>query len=105
MAQRPFESNSLSTVTTQTMPLDYYAQGYSFNAIVTGTITYQVDYSLDPDPRRNGVTNWVAGGVIASGSVDAQAQLDYPVTAIRLNVTSVSGGTVKLQVVTKDDIE
>jgi len=101
MPMRPSQVSQTGTGTV-VIPLDHYAQGYAFQAEVTGSVTFQVDYTLDPDPRQDGVTNWVSEGVIATGSSAAQAQLAYPVTAVRLNVTA-GAGTATLNIVTQDD--
>jgi len=76
---------------TVVIPVDHYAQTLTAQVSVSGTVTFQVEYTCEPDIRRNGTSAAAWTAFIASGSAAAAGQLETPVTAIRLNVTAGDG--------------
>lgn len=99
----------LAPITSQTTSspviLDTYAGSFSCSVgvIVTGTLTYSVEYTLQPlnEKTQSGAADtWTAGTVTwfpltglstqtASGAITIQG----PCTAVRLNVTAFSSGS------------
>lgn len=80
-----------STIARRIVPIDTYANptNAQLNAIVTGTITFQIDQTLD-DIWNTVPTNWFA--LQATGSATVQKTLSATCTAIRLNVTTFTAG-------------
>jgi hypothetical protein len=73
------------------------------------TVVYEVDYSLD-DPNLNYSTplppqEWLPLTSFPAGSTsNASAAVQMPVTGLRLNVASISGGPVFFKVIQGDFI-
>lgn len=67
-----------------------------------GNLTYSVEYTLDDVQSATYVASsgvWTAVSGMGAQTADATGSLAYPVTAVRLNVTSYTGGSVTLTVV------
>ena len=73
---------------------------YSLGLICTlsngATLTYSVQVTADPVPAANG--NWNNHDVIVNQTASANSNIAYPVTGVRLNVTSYTSGNVNLGV-------
>lgn len=87
---------------TTVIPLEWRQHPFqvTLTGVVTGTITYEVDWTLD-NVFTVAAPNWVAGAAnmgLASGSTTTSGFVQNPVFAIRLNVTAVTGGSVVLTV-------
>ena len=74
-------------------------------AVVLGSgasATFEVDYTLDPlnpgpsDPQSP--TWFTTAGIPAGSTGNSQAQITTPVTALRLNVSALSGGVLYFKV-------
>jgi hypothetical protein len=70
-------------------------------ADVTGTLTYSVEYTFDDVQAAgyvpaSGVWNAVSG--MGAQTADTTGSLSFPVTAVRLNVTAWTSGSVTLTV-------
>ena len=80
-----------NTVATRVVPIDTYANptNIQINAVVTGTITFQIDQTLD-DIWNVNPTNWFA--LQASGSATVQKTDTVTATALRLKVTAFTAG-------------
>lgn len=66
------------------------------NAYVTGTVTYTIEYTIDPADAEQ----WVALGD-AGKTASSDESFYFPVKAARVNVTA-GDGTVKLVAMYKD---
>lgn len=73
----------------------------SLGLIVTvsagASLTYTVQVTADPNPSAGG--NWNAHEVLTNQTVSANSNILYPVSGVRLNVSSYGSGTVTLGVV------
>jgi hypothetical protein len=57
-------------------------------------LTYSVQVTADPVPSPNG--NWNNHDVLVNQSASANSNIAYPVTGVRVNVTSFTSGNVNL---------
>ena len=64
---------------------------------VTGSLTYSVQISCD-NPEEPPV-NWLNHDIIANQTAGIFSNIAFPVSAVRLNVTSWTSGTVNLGIV------
>jgi hypothetical protein len=60
------------------------------------SLTYSVQVSADPPA--GGITHWNNHDVLVAQTASANSNILYPVTALRLNVTAYSSGSVTLGV-------
>ncbi len=94
-------SQTVSTVTSGAwIPLDTFKNPFlvTISVAVTGTITYNVQYTLD-----NVLDSSVSATAIAYDDLTSKTASDtgnfmFPVKAVRLNVSSVSGGSATMTV-------
>lgn len=84
------------------IPVNRYSDVTNVQVIVTGTVTFTVDWTLDNirvgagsavNLPANGVdaasANWT--NLIASGSATAAGQAAFPVDSLRVNITAGTG--------------
>lgn len=89
---------------TTVIPLEWRQHPFqvTLTAVVSGTLTFEVDWTLDNVfTVASGSVNWVAGAAnmgLASGSTTTNGTVQNPVFAIRLNVTAFTSGSVVLTV-------
>jgi hypothetical protein len=93
-----------STNTPYVIPLDYHVQSTNIQAIVTGTINYDVDYTAEniyayTDPATS--ASWTAVSGMAGATASASAFQDGSINAIKIVVNSGSG-SVKVNVSQSD---
>ena len=79
-------------VFTQTAPS--YALGLICTVSNGASLQYSVQVTADPKPSSLG--NWNDHDIITSQTASINSNVLYPVTGIRLNVTSYVGGSVTL---------
>lgn len=60
------------------------------------SLTYTVQVTADQVPTSSG--NWNSHDVLVAQTASANSNISYPVTAVRLNVTAYSSGSVNLGV-------
>jgi hypothetical protein len=60
------------------------------------SLTYSVEVTADPNPSSTG--NWVAHDVLVAKTASAVSNIGYPITGIRLNVTTWASGTATMGV-------
>ncbi len=83
------------------IPLDREGNPFEVGVrlLFTGTATAQVEFTLDDIFDPTVTPTWtIAAAPFASGSVNAAGKWPFAVTALRLNVTAFTSGTVTLQV-------
>ena len=93
--------NSAITLVDQTAP---YIMGvpvfYGVGVICTvsngASLTYTVQITADQQPSANG--NWNNHDTMVNVTTSANRNVAYPITGIRLNVSSYAGGTVHMGV-------
>lgn len=76
--------------------MDTYISPFNvgFGAVVTGTATYTVQHTFQ-NPNDGSVTaTWFDHPVVDDLTVNADGNYAFPVAAIRLNITAVSGSVV-----------
>ena len=84
-------------------PLDHYLTPFnvSLGVVVTGTITYTVQYTYD-DVFAAGYTpasgNWLPATGLSAQTTTKDGSISFPVTGVRLN-TSAGTGTATLTVI------
>lgn len=98
----------IANTTGTTDPIRMDPNTVPFNAlaqmIFTGTATATVQYSPDKPDMRETTDNWVNSRwfdvtALTSQSADISALVDTPVEGMRLNVISLTSGTVELKAV------
>jgi len=75
--------------------MDYRQNPFSvgIGCVVAGTVNYSVQHTFDPPPTiAAGSATWFNNSNITAASATASTNYAFPVTAIRLTVTSASGG-------------
>lgn len=98
------------TVGSQTvsspLPLDYKHAPFSVSLLADvsagGNLTYKVQYTADDifDSTWNPATaNWQDHSVLTAQTASNNSNLAFPVTAVRLNVTAYTSGSVRLAVI------
>jgi hypothetical protein len=76
----------------------------SVSVKVTGTITYSVQHTFDDPFASGGLASAVwfdiaAGAAMTAATTNKDSNYAFPVTAIRLNVTAVTGGSATMTVI------
>jgi hypothetical protein len=73
----------------------------SIGCKVTGTITYSVQHTFDDPWASGGLASavWYDHSTLAAKTTNSDSNYAFPVTAVRLNVTAVTGGTVTMTVI------
>lgn len=84
-------------------PADHYVSPFNvaLNVLVTGTITYTVQYTFDDVFASNYVAasgNWVNHPSLTTQTATKDSNIAYPVRGIRLT-TSVGSGTAALTII------
>jgi hypothetical protein len=84
--------------TSNAIPVDAYANPVSIEiaCVATGTLTYKVQYTVD-DIQNSAVTpTWFDHATITGKTATFDGQLNFPVSAVRLNVTAFTSGSVTM---------
>lgn len=84
-------------------PADHYVSPFNvaLNVLVTGTITYTVQYTFDDVFAANYTAasgNWVNHPSLTAQTATKDSNIAYPVRGIRIT-TSVGSGTVALTII------
>ena len=100
---RPIVVTVSSQAASNTIPMDWNQNPFSvgFAVIVSGTLTYSVQYTMDDVYAANYVSasaNWFDHPVVASQSGSSIGNFAFPVRGVRLNVSSWGSGTATLTV-------
>lgn len=94
-------TQTVSTVTSGSwIPLDTWKNPFnvSMAVVVTGTINYTVQYTLDNVQDSSVTPTAIDIDDLASKTATDTGNLMFPVRAVRLKVNSVSGGSATLTV-------
>jgi hypothetical protein len=67
--------------------------------VVTGTVTYTVQHTFDDPFSSTGLVTWFNHPTLATLSANGDSNYAFPVRAIRLNVSAVTGGSATLTVI------
>lgn len=81
------------------VPLDYKQKYFSVSTqvIVTGTVTYTLQYTLDDifsSTYSAGSGHWFDHPQMSAQTTSGCVAIDYPIRAVRINQTAGSGSTV-----------
>jgi hypothetical protein len=93
---RPVTLTNVGVNNSAVCPVDIYVApvNIGLNVVVTGTITYTVQYTFDDvfaagyDPATG---NWTAHPTLTLQTTTKDSNIAYPVRGIRLNTSSGSG--------------
>lgn len=102
---RPIYLTQSGSGASSPIPLDWRNNIFtvSIGTVVTGTQTYSIEYTLDP-PYANDpdyvTPTWVPFTEATAENAAVNFSSISPVRAIRLNVTSYTSGSIRLQIVT-----
>ena len=104
---RPIRKTLSSATSTLAIPLDYaYRDPFNVSLGVSLTagasLTYTVEYTLDDvfDPLFNPATaTWVPVTGLSAQTVGAQANIAFPVTAVRLRVSTFTSGSATITII------
>lgn len=96
---RPQTVTVASATTSAPIPMDRCqgAFGVSFAVVMSGTLTYKVQHTLD-DILGGATATWFDHTTVTGKSANADGNYAYPVTAIRLNITAYTNGTATMTV-------
>lgn len=81
------QASITATAVGRTMIANPSAAGCSIQAVSSGTINYDVEWSNDGE-------NWIDHTSISGATSSANGAFSFPTTYVAVNVNSVSGGTV-----------
>ena len=93
---RPTVLSVTGVGTSNPCPADHYVSPFNvaLNVLVSGTITYTVQYTFD-NVFANGYNpstgNWTDHPSLTAQTATKDANIAYPVTAVRLKTTAGSG--------------
>jgi len=92
-----------SATTSEVLKLNQRERNFKASQAVTlaggSTLTYSVEHTFD-DLEDSSITPvWFADSILAALTANGEAGLDFPVTAVRLNVTAFTTGSATLTVV------
>lgn len=103
---RPVRVTVGSATTSNVIPLDNYRTPFNVGigcALSAGaSLTYKVQYTYDDvqDPAFNAATaTWFDHATLAAKTTSSDGNIVVPVTALRLNVTLWTSGTVTMTVI------
>lgn len=90
---RPSYVSQTGTGTTSWIPLDLYKTSFSVSVavVVSGTVTYSIQHTFDDVYDSNVTPVPFDHDSVTSESSNAFGTYDYPVTAVRINVSAGSG--------------
>lgn len=93
--------SGIVTINLQANPYWGYAPSYSLGLICTmspgATMTYSVQVTGDPIPSATG--SWNYHDIMVALTTSSNGNISYPITGVRLNISSYTDGTVNLAVV------
>jgi hypothetical protein len=103
---RPIRVTVGSQTASATIPLDTYQDPFNVSLGVVlsvgATLTYTVEHTFD-DVYANtfnpATATWFANSGLASKTTSLDGNYAFPVTAIRLNVTSYTSGSATMTVI------
>jgi len=73
--------------------------------VTCGTATYNVEYTLDDIYNLpSAQITWQPLSTMSAKSATADAKIDFPVTAVRLNVTAWTSGNVVMHILQGDNV-
>lgn len=89
-----------SATTSDPIPVDSNQNpfGVSVSTVVTGTNTHKVQHTFDDIFDSSVTPVWYDHTSLTGKTANADGNYAYPVTAVRLNVTAYTNGSVKLTV-------
>lgn len=103
---RPIRVTVSSATASNAIPLDQYISPFNIGLGVSlsagASLTYTVQHTFDDifsltfDPA---TANWFSHATMVNKTVSFDGNYAYPVTAIRLNVTSYTSGSATMTVV------
>jgi hypothetical protein len=87
---------TLTGVSSQLVPLNWRANPTSvqINCVINGTVTFEVDGTLDDPYQAGGPTNFLPTALIASGSANVAGTVTAPVTAVVCKITAGTGSVL-----------
>lgn len=91
---------SLSSISTSSaLPVDRLQSPFSvgLGVVLTGTATYTVEHTFD-DILGGATPTWLPNASLAAATTSQSGNYAFPVTAIRLNVTAWTSGTITMTV-------
>ncbi|CAB4129523.1 hypothetical protein UFOVP118_81 [uncultured Caudovirales phage] len=100
---RPVSLSVTGVGNSAVCPTDYYVSPFNIalNIVVTGTITYTVQYTFDDVYAANfnpATANWTNHPSLTAQTATKDSNIAYPVTGIRLT-TSAGTGTAALTII------
>lgn len=103
---RPIYVTVGAATTSQPIPLDHYKTPFNVSlgcGLSAGaSLTYKVQYTYDnvQDPAFSPATaTWYDHATLVAKTTTSDGNIAFPVTAVRLNVTLWTSGTVTLAVI------
>ena len=96
---RTTSDDSGGTINSNIIAMDYWTSPFNIaiSVLVTGTVTYTVQYTFDKIQEGNWVPstgNWTNHPQLTAKTTTLDSNIAYPVTAIRIQQTAGNGSTL-----------
>lgn len=100
MSRRVVTAPISSVTTSPPIPLDAYHTPFNvgLGVVSTGTATYSVEHTYD-DVLTGAAVTWFTLSTMSGKTTSADATYQAPVSAVRLNVTAYTSGTVTMTLI------
>ena len=100
---QPYQTVTYSAAaTTPSIALDPSIADFKVNiycSLSAGTVSYKLQYSLDPLTTADASSTWIDSTTIGAGTSASKGDnYTVPISKIRLVIASLSGGTLTIQV-------
>lgn len=97
---RPIINTVSSATTGNAIPLDVRSSNFQvgFGCVVTGTLTYKVQHTFDDIQDPSVTPTWFDHPDVTSKTANADGNYAFPISALRLNVTAYTSGSVTISV-------
>lgn len=97
---RPVIVTVSSQAASRSVPVDWRENNFKIGlgVVVDGTLTYSVQYTFDDIQDSSVTPSWFDLSSLSGITITDSSSIEFPVTAIRINVTAFTSGNVTLTI-------
>lgn len=98
---RPVIVTVTSQTNSATIPTDWRENDFklSMGVVVSGTLTYTVEHTFDDIQDPSVTPTWRATDGLTALTATDEGNINFPIRAVRLNVTAFTSGSATLTVI------